>query len=131
MGQKVNPHGIRLGIVKTWDAKWYADKDFAENLHEDIKIRDYLKQSLQAAGVSRIETERSKKRLKITIHTAKPGMVIGRGGSVLKQVGMEARQDIRELIGGKVHLELWVKVRENWTEDTAFLRELGMGAESL
>ena len=56
---------------------------------------------------------------------------IGRGGSVLKQVGMEARQDIRELIGGKVHLELWVKVRENWTEDTAFLRELGMGAESL
>ena len=59
------------------------------------------------------------------------GMVIGRGGSVLKQVGMEARQDIRELIGGKVHLELWVKVRENWTEDTAFLRELGMGAESL
>ena len=131
MGQKVNPHGIRLGIVKTWDAKWYADKDFAENLHEDIKIRDYLKQSLQAAGVSRIETERSKNRLKITIHTAKPGMVIGRGGSVLKQVGMEARQDIRELIGGKVHLELWVKVRENWTEDTAFLRELGMGAESL
>ena len=131
MGQKVNPHGIRLGIVKTWDAKWYADKDFAENLHEDIKIRDYLKQSLQAAGVSRIETERSKNRLKITIHTAKPGMVIGRGGSVLKQVGMEARQDIRELIGGKVHLELWVKVRENWTEDTSFLRELGMGAESL
>ena len=62
---------------------------------------------------------------------AKPGMVIGRGDSVLKQVGMEARQDIRELIGGKVHLELWVKVRENWTEDTAFLRELGMGAESL
>ena len=76
MGQKVNPHGIRLGVVKTWDAKWYADKDFAENLHEDIKIRDYLKQSLQAAGVSRIETERSKNRLKLTIHTAKPGMVI-------------------------------------------------------
>lgn len=86
MGQKVNPHGIRLGIVKTWDAKWYADKDFAENLHEDIKIRDYLKQSLQAAGVSRIETERSKNRLKLTIHTAKPGMVIGRGGSGIEQI---------------------------------------------
>ena len=86
MGQKVNPHGIRLGIVKTWDAKWYADKDFAVNLHEDIKIRDYLKQSLQAAGVSRIETERSKNRLKLTIHTAKPGMVIGRGGSGIEQI---------------------------------------------
>ncbi|MBQ3970872.1 MAG: 30S ribosomal protein S3, partial [Selenomonadaceae bacterium] len=66
MGQKVNPHGIRLGIVKQWDAKWYADKDFAENLHEDIKIRDYLKKSLLAAGISRIETERTKNRLKIT-----------------------------------------------------------------
>ena len=86
MGQKVNPHGIRLGIVKTWDAKWYADKEFAANLHEDIKIRDYLKQSLQAAGVSRIETERSKNRLKLTIHTAKPGMVIGRGGSGIEQI---------------------------------------------
>ena len=86
MGQKVNPHGIRLGIVKTWDAKWYADKDFADNLHEDIKIRDYLKQSLQAASVSRIETERTKNRLKITIHTAKPGMVIGRGGTGIDQI---------------------------------------------
>jgi small subunit ribosomal protein S3 len=86
LGQKVNPHGIRLGIVKTWDAKWYADKDFAVNLHEDIKIRAYLKDSLKIAGVSRIETERSKNRLKITIHTAKPGMVIGRGGSGIEQI---------------------------------------------
>jgi len=86
LGQKVNPHGIRLGIVKNWDAKWYADKDFADNLHEDIKIRDYLKKSLMQAGVSRIETERSKNRLKITIHTAKPGMVIGRGGAGIEQI---------------------------------------------
>lgn len=86
MGQKVNPHGIRLGIVKDWDAKWYADKDFADNLHEDIKVRDYLKQSLMSAGVPRIETERSQKRLKLTIHTAKPGMVIGRGGSGIEQI---------------------------------------------
>ena len=86
MGQKVNPHGIRLGIVKNWDAKWYADKDFADNLHEDIKIRDYLKKSLMQAGVSCIETERSKNRLKITIHTAKPGMVIGRGGAGIEQI---------------------------------------------
>ena len=86
MGQKVNPHGMRLGIVKTWDAKWYADKDYAANLHEDIKIRAYLKVSLKIAGVSRIETERSKNRLKLTIHTAKPGMVIGRGGSGIEQI---------------------------------------------
>ena len=86
MGQKVNPHGIRLGIVKDWDARWYADKDFAQNLHEDIKIRDYLKKSLQTAGVPRVETERSKNRLKLTIHTAKPGMVIGRGGAGIEQI---------------------------------------------
>ena len=86
MGQKVNPNGIRIGIVKTWDAKWYADKDFADNLHEDIKIRKYLKDNLGAAGVSKIETERSKNRLKLTIHTAKPGMVIGRGGSGIEQI---------------------------------------------
>ena len=86
MGQKVHPHGIRLGIVKTWDAKWYADKEFAKNLHEDIKIRKELKKQLMASGVSRIETERSKNRLKLTIHTAKPGMVIGRGGSGIEQI---------------------------------------------
>ena len=97
MGQKVNPHGIRLGIVKDWDARWYADKDFAQNLHEDIKIRDYLKKSLQTAGVPRVETERSKNRLKLTIHTAKPGMVIGRGGSGIEQIkeGLKGLTDKR------------------------------------
>lgn len=86
MGQKVHPHGIRLGIVKTWDAKWYADRDFAKNLHEDIKIRKELKKQLMQSSVSRIETERSKNRLKLTIHTAKPGMVIGRGGSGIEDI---------------------------------------------
>ncbi len=86
MGQKVNPNGMRLGIVKTWDAKWYADKDFAANLHEDIKIRAFLKDTLKIASVSKVETERSKNRLKLTIHTAKPGMVIGRGGSGIEQI---------------------------------------------
>lgn len=86
MGQKVNPHGLRLGVVKTWDAKWYADKDYAKNLHEDIKIRAYLKESLYAAGISKVETERAANRLKLTIHTAKPGMVIGRGGSGIEQI---------------------------------------------
>lgn len=88
MGQKVHPHGIRLGIVKTWDAKWYADKDFATNLHEDIKIRKAIKtdKQLASAGVSRIEIERAKNRLKLTIHTAKPGMVIGRGGAGIEDI---------------------------------------------
>ena len=86
MGQKVHPHGIRLGIVKTWDAKWYADRDFAKNLHEDIKIRRELKKQLFQSSVSRIETERSKNRLKLTIWTAKPGMVIGRGGAGIEDI---------------------------------------------
>ena len=92
MGQKVNPHGIRLGIVKTWDAKWYADKDYAKNLHEDIKIRRHLLDSLKMASVSKVETERSKKSLKLTIHTAKPGMVIGRQGSGIEQIKEEVKK---------------------------------------
>ena len=103
MGQKVNPHGIRLGIVKTWDAKWYADrKDFANNLHEDIKIRKELKKQLASAGVSRIETERSKNRLKLTIHTAKPGMVIGRGGSGIEQI----KDSIKKLTDKRLEINI-------------------------
>ncbi|SDF41055.1 30S ribosomal protein S3 [Sporomusa acidovorans] len=86
MGQKVNPHGLRLGIIKTWDAKWYADKDYAKNLHEDIKIRDMLKAKLYTANVSQIVIERAANRVKVTIHTAKPGMVIGRGGSGIENI---------------------------------------------
>ncbi|MBR1858747.1 MAG: 30S ribosomal protein S3 [Selenomonadaceae bacterium] len=102
MGQKVHPHGIRLGIVKTWDAKWYADKDFAVNLHEDIKIRKELKKQLAAAGVSKIETERSKNRLKLTIHTAKPGMVIGRGGSGIEQI----KESLKKLTDKKLDINI-------------------------
>ena len=86
MGQKVNPHGLRVGIVKDWDAKWYADKDFAANLHEDVKIRNFLKETLFIAGISRIEIERTNKRIKLTIHTAQPGMVIGRGGAGIEDI---------------------------------------------
>lgn len=86
MGQKVNPHGLRVGIVKDWDAKWYADKDYAANLHEDVLIRNFLKKTLFIAGISRIEIERINKRIKLTIHTAKPGMVIGRGGAGIEDM---------------------------------------------
>ncbi len=86
MGQKVNPHGLRLGIIKTWDAKWYADKDYAKNLHEDLKIRDFVKAKTYAAGVSRVEIERAANRVRVTIHTAKPGMIIGRGGAGIEDL---------------------------------------------
>lgn len=89
MGQKVNPHGLRVGIVKDWDAKWYAEKDFAANLHEDVQIREFLKQTLFVAGISRIEIERTAKNVRINICTAKPGMVIGRGGTGIEDIRKE------------------------------------------
>ncbi|WP_244834358.1 30S ribosomal protein S3 [Clostridium sp. BJN0001] len=82
MGQKVNPHGIRVGVIKDWNAKWYANKkDFADNLVEDNLIRKFVKKELFSAGVSKIEIERAAKRVKLNIYTAKPGVVIGKGGS--------------------------------------------------
>lgn len=81
MGQKVNPHGLRVGIIKAWDSKWYADKDYEKFLLEDIKIREFIKDKLFSTGISRVEIERAANRTRVTIHTAKPGMVIGRGGA--------------------------------------------------
>ena len=89
MGQKVNPHGLRVGVIKDWDAKWYAEDDFADNLVEDYNIRKFLKNKLYAAGISKIETERASDRLKIVIHTAKPGIVIGRQGSAIQELSAE------------------------------------------
>ncbi len=99
MGQKVNPHGLRVGIIKDWDSKWYADsKNFDEYLIEDYEIRKYIKEKLYIAGISRIEIERFANRIKITIHTAKPGMVIGKGGS-----GVEAlRKELENMTGKNV-----------------------------
>lgn len=81
MGQKVSPVGFRIGIIRNWDATWYAEKDYARLLHEDIRVRDYIRRKLANAGISRIEIERVSNNLKLNIHTAKPGMVIGRGGA--------------------------------------------------
>jgi len=82
VGQKVNPHGLRVGVIKDWDAKWYADnKNFADYLVEDNQIREFVKSTLYSAGISRIEIERFAKRVRVNIHTAKPGMVIGKGGA--------------------------------------------------
>lgn len=90
MGQKVNPHGLRVGIIKEWDAKWYAnDRDFADLLIEDNKIREYIKKKYYVAGVSRIAIERTANRVKINIHTAKPGIVIGKGGAGVEELKKE------------------------------------------
>ena len=86
MGQKVNPHGLRVGIIKTWDSRWFAEKDYEKFLLEDIKIREFIKGKLFSAGISRVEIERAANRARITIHTAKPGMVIGRGGANIEEL---------------------------------------------
>ena len=90
MGQKVNPHGIRVGVIKDWDSKWYAEADFADNLVEDYNIRKFLKKRLYSAGISKIEIERAADRVKVIIYTAKPGVVIGKGGAEIEKLKAEA-----------------------------------------
>jgi len=89
VGQKVNPHGLRLGIVKDWNAKWYADKNFSEFLLEDQKIRKHVKDKLYTSGISKIEIERAANRIRVTIYTSKPGMVIGKGGTGVEELKNE------------------------------------------
>ena len=102
MGQKVHPKGLRIGVIKDWDARWYADKNYAELLQEDIKIRRHIKKTMYDAGISRVEIERAANRVKITIHTARPGMVIGKGGS-----GVEAlRQEIQRMTGRQISINV-------------------------
>ena len=92
MGQKVNPHGLRVGVIKDWDTKWYADKDFADYLVEDVNIRKFIKSKLYASGVSRSGIERTADRVKITIRTAKPGVVIGKNGAAIEELKNEVQK---------------------------------------
>lgn len=92
MGQKVNPHGLRVGVIKDWDSKWYAEADFADFLVEDYNIRTFLKNKLYNAGVSKIDIERASERVKIILYTAKPGVVIGKGGSEIEKVKKELQR---------------------------------------
>ena len=102
MGQKVNPHGLRVGVIKDWDSKWYAEGDFADNLVEDYNIRTYLKKKLYSAGVSKIEIERASDRVKIIIYTAKPGIVIGKGGSEIEKV----KAEVQKMTAKKVFVDI-------------------------
>ncbi|WJH36418.1 30S ribosomal protein S3 [Paenibacillus sp. CC-CFT747] len=102
MGQKVSPVGLRIGIIRDWESKWYAGKDYGDLLLEDVKIREYLKGKLKDSSVSHFDIERAANRVSVTIHTAKPGMVIGKGGSEVENI----RAHIAKLSGKKVHINI-------------------------
>jgi len=103
VGQKINPTGLRVGIIKDWESRWFADKDYADLLHEDYVVREYIEKRLKDASVSKVEIERAANRLNISLHTAKPGMVIGKGGSEIETL----RKDITNLAKGKrVHVNV-------------------------
>ena len=119
MGQKVNPHGLRVGVIKDWESRWYADADFADNLVEDYNIRKFLKKKLFSAGVSDIEIERTTDRLKVIIHVAKPGVVIGKQGAEIEKLKKE--------IGKYTEKKIFVDIKEIKRPD----REAQLVAESI
>ncbi len=102
MGQKVNPHGLRVGVIKDWDSKWYADADFADYLVEDYNIRKFLKKKLFSAGISKIEIERASDRIKVIVFTAKPGVVIGKGGAEIEIT----KKELQKLTGKNVLVDI-------------------------
>lgn len=102
MGQKVNPKGLRVGVIKNWDSRWYADKQYSEYLLEDYKIRQFLKKRLADTSLSRVEIERAANRVRINIHTAKPGIVIGRGGTEIENLRLE----LKKLTGKQVYINV-------------------------
>ena len=107
MGQKVNPIGLRLGINRTWDSRWYADRDYAQLLHDDLKLRRFLMERLAQAGISKVIIERPAKRPRVTIHTARPGVVIGKKGSDIEKL----RQELSKMSGSEVVLNI-VEIRK-------------------
>lgn len=107
MGQKVNPIGFRLGVIKTWDSKWYAEADYAELLHEDIKIRAFLKKRLYSSGISKIEIERAANKTKINIYTARPGLIIGKKGSEVETI----KKDLANLTSKEIFINI-IEVRK-------------------
>ncbi len=107
MGQKVNPIGLRVGINRTWDSRWFADRDYAKMLHEDLRLKKYLHKRLAQAGVSRVVIERPAKKARVTIHSARPGVVIGKKGADIEKL----RGDLAKMTGGDVHLNI-VEIRK-------------------
>lgn len=124
MGQKVNPIGLRVGINRTWDSRWYADRDYASLLHEDLRLRKFLKKKLVQAGVSRIVIERPAKKARITIHTARPGVVIGKKGEGIDQV----RRELTKRSRGEVHLNV-VEIRKPELDSTLVAESIAQQLE--
>lgn len=102
MGQKINPVGLRIGVIRDWEGRWFAEKDYATLLHEDLKIRRFIKSRLYNSGIARVEIERAANRVKVTIHTARPGMVIGRGGTEVENL----RKSLEKLTDKQVALNI-------------------------
>ena len=121
MGQKVNPHGLRVGVIADWDSKWYAEGNFADCLIEDYKIREFLKKKLYAAGISKIEIERASERVKVIIYTAKPGVVIGKGGTEIEKVKAELQKYLQ--IGKKQKLIVDIKEVKKPDKDAQLVAE--------
>ena len=111
MGQKVHPIGFRLGVIKTWDSKWFEHKNYAQWLHEDIRIREFVKKSLAHAGVSKVEIERAANKVKVNVHTARPGIVIGKRGAGIETV----KKDLQQFTKNEVFLNI-VEVRKAETD---------------
>ena len=124
MGQKVNPIGLRLGINRTWDSRWYADGDYAKLLHEDLKLRDFLKSKLAQAGVSRVVIERPAKKARVTIHTARPGVVIGKKGADIEKL----RGDLAKMTKGEVALNI-VEIRKPEIDATLIAENIAQQLE--
>ncbi|MDO4912476.1 MAG: 30S ribosomal protein S3 [Lactobacillus sp.] len=102
MGQKINPNGFRLGVIRGWESKWYADKDYKETLNEDLRVRSFIAKKLKDASVASVEIERAANRINLSIHTAKPGMVIGKGGAEVEAL----RKELSTLTGKKVNINI-------------------------
>jgi len=107
LGQKINPIGFRLGVIKTWDSKWYAEADYADLLHEDIKIRAFLKKRLYSSGISKVEIERAANKTKINIYTARPGLIIGKKGSEVETI----KKDLANLTSKEIFINI-IEVRK-------------------
>jgi len=102
VGQKVHPKGFRIGVIRDWDSNWYADRDYTELLHEDYKLRHYIKEHFYTAGISKVEIQRTGNRIRVTIHTAKPGIVIGRGGMEVEKL----KADLIKMTGKNVNINI-------------------------
>jgi small subunit ribosomal protein S3 len=111
VGQKVHPIGFRLGVIRSWESKWYEEKHYARWLHEDIKIREFVKEKLGQAGISRIEIERAANKVKVNVHTARPGIVIGKRGAGIETI----KKDLQALTDNEVYLNV-VEVRKAETD---------------